>query len=169
MITNVVCVANVNCIIDLRTLVRKTANIIYDPSKYSGAQWKHPKIGGHCMVFHTGKLTVNGKVNNVREAKLRLRRYVRLIQRFGWKVTLTKIEVVTISASFKVEGPLDLRNVVRYYGGRYEPELFPAAMFHKDTVHFTCFHTGSVLMTGIKNTKQLRDICIPVLIELPLV
>ena len=60
---------------------------------------------------------------------------------------IIQIKVVTVSASFKVAGSLDLNEVVRYYGGRYEPELFPAAMFTKDSVHFTCFHTGSVLMT----------------------
>lgn len=168
MINNVVCTANVGCQIDLRTLVNKTTNIIYDPSSYSGARWKHSKIGGHCNVFSTGKVMVNGKVNSIFEAKLRLRRYARLIQRLGWTVTLSEIEVITISASFKVEGSVDLYKVVRYYNGHYEPELFPAAMFTKDTIHFTCFHSGSVLMTGIKTTQQLYDTCMPVLIELPL-
>ena len=81
---------------------------------------------------------------------------------------LTNVKVVTIAASFKTEGTLNLRNVVRYYGGQYEPELFPAAMFSKDFIHFTCFHTGSVLMTGIKSNQQLLNTCIPILIELPL-
>ena len=168
MINNVVCKAHLNCPIDLRTLTLKTAYITYDPSRYSGAQWKHPKIGGHCMVFSTGKIMVNGKVSSISEAKRRLRRYARLIQRLGWTVTLSTIETVTVSASFKTEGPLDLNRVVRYYGGQYEPELFPAAMFKKESVHFTCFHSGSVLMTGIKRNKQLYSTCMPVLIELPL-
>lgn len=120
------------------------------------------------MVFSTGKLTVNGKSKSIAEAKLRVRRYARLIQRLGWPVTLNSIDVVTVSASFKTEGPLDLYKVARYYNGHYDPELFPAAMFTKDDVHFTCFHTGSTLMTGIKRLKQLYDICIPTLIELPL-
>ena len=168
MINNVVCTASVGCRIDLRTLTKKTVNIIYDPSRYSGVQWKHPKIGGHCNVFSTGKIMVNGKATSIFEAKQRLRRYARLIQRLGWIVTLSTIEVVTISASFKVEGPVDLHKVVRYYHGHYEPELFPAAMFTQGTIHFTCFHSGSVLMTGIKDTQQLYDICLPELIELPL-
>lgn len=109
---------------------------------------------------------VNGKSKSISEANLRLRRYARFIQRLGWPVSLS--EMVTISASFKVEGRLDLRKVVQYYEGRYEPELFPAAMFTKDTIHFTCFHTGSVLITGIKKTQQFYATCIPVLIELPL-
>jgi len=168
MISNVVCTTDLNCEIDLRTLAKDNRNIVYDPTSYSGARWKHPKIGGHCMVFTTGKLIVNGKIKSVGDAKRRLRRYARLIQRQGWPVKLTGIKVVTISASFKTAGPLDLIKVVRYYGGQYDPEVFPAAMFIKDSIHFTCFHTGSVLMTGIKNSREMYEICVPVLIELPL-
>jgi len=168
MITNVVCTATLNCEINLRTLTNANRNIIYDPANYSGARWKHPKIGGHCSVFSTGKLIVNGKVDSVAEAKRRLRRYARHIQRQGWRVTLSDLKVITMSASFKTAGPLDLMKVARYYGGQYEPDVFPAAMFTKDAVHFTCFHTGSVLMTGLKRTRDVYDICMPILIEMPL-
>ena len=168
MITNVVCQANLNCVVDLRTLANKTVNVIYDPSRYSGVRWTHRKIGGYCNVFSTGKIMTNGKANSVKDGKRRLRRYARLLQRYGWPVTLSRVNVVTASASFRAEGPVDLFQTVRYFGGSYEPELFPAAMFTKNNVHFTCFHTGSVLMTGIKNEKQLYDTCMPVLLELPL-
>lgn len=151
MIAKVVCTGSLNCNIDLKTLENKTVNIIYDPSRYSRAQWKHIKIGGHC------KLMINGKAKSISEAKVRLRQYARLIQRLGRSVTLKEIKVVTVSASFKAEGPLHLHKAVRYYDGHYEPELFPASMFTKDSVHFTCFHTGSVLMTGIKKTQQFYD------------
>ena len=139
MINNVVCTANLNCSINLRTLVNKTVNVIYDPARYSGVRWRHPKIGGHCNVFSTGKLNVNGKVKTIKEATRRLRRYARLIQRLGWSVSLSNVKVVTISASFKVEGPLDLHRVAIHYEGRYDAELFPAVMFTKNSIHYTCF------------------------------
>ena len=83
-------------------------------------------------------------------------------------VRIVTLDVLTLSASFKVPDPIDVMKVVRHYGRSYEPELFPAVMFRKDCVHFTCFHTGSVLMTGIKSDRQLNDVCLLVLIELPL-
>lgn len=168
MITNVVCKANLNCVVDLEALVSKTIDIIYDPATYSGVRWMHRKIGGHCNVFSTGKIMTNGKANSVKEGKRRLRRYARLIQRLGWPVTLSKIDVVTISASFTSETPLNLHKVIQCCCGKYEPELFPAAMFSKNSIHFTCFHTGVVLMTGIKREHQLYHTCMPILIELPL-
>ena len=129
MITNVVCKANLNVRIDLRTLTNESVNIVYNPSRFSGVRWKHPKIGGHCMVFSSGYIPVNGKVTYIREGKRRLRRYARLLQRLGWEVRLTVIDVVTVSASFKLDGPIDLIKVAPYYSGRYDPELFPAVMF----------------------------------------
>lgn len=120
------------------------------------------------MLFPNSKMIVNGKARSLKEAKRRVRRYARVLQRMGWHVQLKHIQVQTISASFKVEGPFNLSNIVRYYGGNYEPELFPAAMFTKDAIHFTCFQSGAILMTGIKREIQIYDTCIPVLIELPL-
>ena len=111
---------------------------------------------------------MKGKLATVGEAKKRLRRYARVIQNLGWRVTLSKINILTISASFKLRQTLDLGKVVRFYNGNYEPELFPAAMFTVERVHFTCFHSGTVLMTGIKCHRQLHEICMPVLIELQL-
>ena len=120
------------------------------------------------MVFSSGKIIVNGSVSTIAQAKQRLRRYARMIQRFGYSVKLSKIKVVTVSASYKVQGTLDLNKVWYHYGGRYEPELFPASMFSKDCIHFTCFHSGTVLMTGIKRQSQLYNVCLPILVELPL-
>ena len=168
MITNVVCLADLNCNIDLVTLVNRTINAIYDPSRYSGILWKHPEIGGHCNVFSSGKIMTNGKADCVKDGIKRLRRYARRIQRYGWTVRLSTIRVVTVSASYKLDGPLDLRCVNSRYGGHYEPELFPGATFTRDNVHFTCFHTGSVLMTGIKQESQLISTVGPILIEMSL-
>lgn len=168
MINNVVVCADLQCNIDLKDLTLRNCNMVYNPRLFSGVQWKHKKVGGHCMLFPNGKMIVNGKVSTLQEAKRRLRRYARLLQKAGWCVKLTHIKVTTISASFKLEGSLNLTQIVNYYSGSYEPERFPAVMFVKGSVHFTCFHSGSVLMTGIKTEKQMYNVCIPVLIELPL-
>ena len=167
MITNVVCTADMNCDINLNTLVNKTMNIIYDPARFSGAQWKHPKIGGHCMVFSTGKMMVNGRIRSIIDAKRRLRRYARMLQRLGWPVRLSGVRVATVSASFKLNSFPHLTNVCRFYSGSYDPELFPAVMFTKNSIHFTCFQSGAVLMTGIKRCSQIREVCMPILLEIP--
>ena len=164
MITNVVCYANLQCEINLNQLT--SDNIVYNPRRFSAAIWKHKNIGGTCMVFGNGKLMTNGKVSSVKQAKQRLRRYARCLQKMGWNVTLTRITIATISAAFKLEGPLDIQAVNRHYSASYDAELYPAAMFVKDCVHYTCFYTGNVLMTGIKTERQLYTTVTSTLMEL---
>ena len=65
MINNVVCRTNLNICIDLRILTYKIHNIVYNPAKFSGVQWKNRKIGGHCMLFSSGQMLVNGKTNSI--------------------------------------------------------------------------------------------------------
>lgn len=91
------------------------------------------------MLFPNGKMVVNGKASSVQEAKRRVRRYTRISQKMGWNVHLKGTDVQMISGSFKVEGPLDLTNIVKYYRGSYEPKQFPAVMFVQDSGHFFAF------------------------------
>jgi transcription initiation factor TFIID TATA-box-binding protein len=166
MITNVVCNADLRCAIDLRLLTLSCTEIIYDPRRFAGAVWRHKKIGGTCMIFSNGKMMVNGKVKTIGEAKFRVRRYARCLQKMGFNVTLTRIRISTISAFYTVEYGLDLRKITEHFAGNYHPEIFPALIFVKGGVTFTCFHTGCVVMTGIKKNRHFYDVVIPVLIEM---
>ena len=169
MITNVVACADLSCNIDLRALANTCANCIYDPKKFSSVMWKSRTVGGLCMVFSNGKIMVNGKVTCVKDCKRRLRRYARLIQRLGWQVRLKKIKVCTISAHFKMDDTPNLPNIARRYDGRYDPDRFPALHFSHDGISYTVFHTGTILMTGIKKECQLQSRCIPTILNMTLV
>ena len=50
----------------------------------------------------------------------------------------------------------------------YEPELFPALMFKRNGIHFSCFRTGKVIITGIRNIMELENIAFATIIELKL-
>ncbi|OOY33732.1 hypothetical protein BOV88_13710 [Solemya velum gill symbiont] len=167
-ITNVVYTADLGCEIDLRTLTMSSTHIIYDPHRFSGAVWKHPAIGGCCLVFPNGKLSVVGRVDNLGAGRTRARRYARSIQRKGFKVRLVRLKLVTASAFFEVGGNLSMDVLSGDMGAKYEPELFPAAMLKRDGLNFTCFCNGKILVTGIKNQKDLDDTVSPVPIELEL-
>ena len=47
-------------------------------------------------------------------------------------------------------------------GANYEPELLNAATFRRDRVHYTCFASGRVVVTGVKKVEETE----PVLLEL---
>ena len=50
----------------------------------------------------------------------------------------------------------------------YEPELFPTLNFKRDVVNFCRYHTGKVVITGIKCISQIDNVVLPTLIELEL-
>ena len=164
-VTNVVVQTDLQASIDLHYLVNRVRDIRYDPGLFSAAIWRHKKIGGSCLVFHNGKLNCNGN-RNIQQAKKRIRQYARLIQKQGFPaVTIKKIEVITMSAVYQLSSCLDLNKACEIVPGiRYDPEILNAAMLKRGNVHFNCFHTGKVVITGIKNINVIY----PTLLELEL-
>ncbi len=164
MITNVVCYAELNCSIDLIRLANECADVVYKPGAFPGAIWSDERAGGNCKVFSNGKMVVNGRSRSVCETETRLREYATLLREMGWNITVTNINLATMSATYKLDRKLNLETVVRTYNGSYEPGIYPAALFIKETVHFTCFHTGPVLITGVKSELLLDEVVVPTLL-----
>jgi transcription initiation factor TFIID TATA-box-binding protein len=166
MYTNIVCTSDLGCVIDLRLLTMTNRNIRYSPSIFNAAIWQHPCIRGTCMIFANGKICVNGNAKTLTESRIRVRRYARIVQKRGWSVHLKPIKIVTMSAYYRIDGMLSMNDMVKYMGATYEPELFPAAMLRRAGVHFTCFHNGKILITGLRDESMLEDVAMPTLIEL---
>ena len=162
-ITNVVVQTDLHASIDLPYLANNAMDIRYDPGLFSAAMWQHRKIGGSCLVFGNGKLNCNGN-RSIHQAKKRIRQYARLIQKLGFCVNLDNIDVVTMSAVHQVSSTLDFNKMCKLLGATYEPEIYNAAMLKRGKVHYNCFHTGKVVITGIRNI----DIVYPTLLELEL-
>ena len=167
-ITNVVCSAELRFPLDLRRLCQRLGNVRYDPRRFSGLIWKHPIIGGNCLVFSNGKINCNGKASVFKDGVRRLRRYARRLQKAGYPVRLSNVRTLTASAYHDIGERLDLLAFVRERGSIYEPELFPGVQFVVRGVTFRCFHTGKVIITGIKTKTQITNIVEPTLLELSL-
>ena len=162
-ITNVVVKSTLHVTIDLEHLAESTRDIRYDPAVFSGAIWQDRKIGGNCLVFRNGKVNCAGS-KSIQQAKKRLRQYARLIQKLGYDVVHDKIDLVTMSGVHQLSSRLDFSQMCKDLGASYEPEIHNAAMLKRGKLHFNCFHTGKVVITGIKNV----DAIYPVLLELEL-
>jgi transcription initiation factor TFIID TATA-box-binding protein len=163
--TNVVLKTYVSCTIPLQKLCYKVRDICYNPHKFSAAVWRHKKIKGCCLIFPNGQIIYNG-CNNVLEGKTYVRQYVRLLQLAGYKVVLKKIHVVTKSALATLEHTLDYAKICEYTDAEYHPELLNACCFRREQVHFMCFHTGKIVITGIKSEKDLNLLVYPTLTEI---
>ena len=97
---------------------------------------------------------------------MRLRRYARQLQKYGCPVRLKDVKIITASASHTLSVALDLYRLARDRTLLYEPELFPAVNLKREGINFCCFHTGKVVITGIRRPSQSDDVVYPTLIEL---
>jgi TATA-box binding protein (TBP) (component of TFIID and TFIIIB) len=93
--------------------------------------------------------------NSLNAAKKDLRKYARLINKKGYNVSLGCIHVVTKSAVATLSGKLNMHEAATVLRGRYDPEIFMAVMLRQGCTNFTCFHSGKVIMTGVKKLKSL--------------
>ena len=119
-------------------------------------------------MFSNGAINCNGRASYIREGRQRYRQYARQLQRLGYPVSLKKIKMVTASASHSLSDRLDIMTLANERTVVYEPELFPALSFKTDGVNFCFFHTGKVVITGIKCISHIDDVVLPTLIELEL-
>lgn len=155
-LTNVVVSSDLHCDINLYHLARLMKNCVYNPSKYSGMILRNKKIKSTCFLFRTGRILCMGN-NSVVEAKKDLRKYARIIQKMDYSVYICRISVVTKSAVATLSGKLDLYCLAKFLPSSvsYEPELFHAALVKDGKVNFTCFKSGKIIITGVKNIASL--------------
>ena len=165
-LTNVVYQGDMNCEINLKDLTQNLTNIRYDPRTFPGVIYQNRKIGGNCLIFSNGKINCNGYCENFMLGRKRLRQYARIIQKLGYTVTLTKVRLVTASAVHKLSGRVNVNTLSRFFTCSYDPELFPAVMFRRKGIHFTCHLKGTILITGIKRARNIDDIVYPALVEI---
>ncbi len=162
-ITNVVVQAALHVTVDLEHIASSNRDIRYNPAIFSGIIWQHRKIGGNCLVFQNGRINCSGS-KSLQEAKRRLRQYARLIQKLGYDVKLSRIDLVTMSGVHQLSARLNFREMCETLDATYHPDVHNAAMLKRGRLHFNCFHTGKVVITGIKNVEVLY----PILLELEL-
>ena len=162
-ISNIVASAELSCAIDLRGLALKTCNIRYHHGHHNVAIWQHKAIGGNCFVYASGKLVCNGYASSRNAAIVRLRRYARKIQNLGYPVVLRKARILTVSMVHALNRRLRLGDIP---GARYEPEFFPGAVIAVEHVRLTCFHTGKIVISGIRRESDLNRLVFPKLLEL---
>ena len=163
--TNFVATADLGHPLNLDILCKTYSNIVYNPQKFSGLNWRHRKIEATCLVFKSGKIVVNGikEKNKIRKC---VRQYARLIQKCLINVKLRKICFVTASACYQLSAPVNYVKMSKAINITHEPELFHALRIHKDKVHFIIYSTGKVVITGITSNSVLQNIVYPFIVEL---
>jgi transcription initiation factor TFIID TATA-box-binding protein len=167
-IVNIVVTANLDCPIDLRELVKQHYNLVYKPSSFSAAIWKVRKIGATCLVFNNGKIVCCGS-SSLRDARVAVRKYTRILQKLGYDVKLSHIVLQTMTLTYNLGFPINLTMFCTMQEGTlYEPELFPAVMIRKARINFAVFSTGKIIVSGVKDIKVVEKLFLPILLNMQL-
>ena len=164
---NVVVSSDLHCILDLQDICRRSLFVTYNKSKFPGLIWRHKKIKGTCLMFKSGKIVCNG-VKSFSDAKTSIRQYSRLVQKLGYKIQLSYIKLVTITASSSLDSNINLKSIYKSYNSFYEPEIFPSLRLKLDGISYSIFKNGKVVITGIKSASDIADKVQPSLIDFSL-
>lgn len=168
-ITHKIYRTDLRCPLDLRDITNRIGNAIYTVTPFKMVQWKHRKIGGTCLLYHTGKVIFHGEDESM------LRKYCRLIQKMGYPVRFKKIRLVTMSGTYDLKKNVDYPSLVRrmesIYGTgcvQFEPELYHAPIVRMGNISFTVYRNGKIVVAGMKSEEEIYDVVLPTLIELTL-
>jgi TATA-box binding protein (TBP) (component of TFIID and TFIIIB) len=113
----------------LNALANALNNAVYDPQQFSALRLKHKKVGGSILLFGNGYTVCHGPAANRFEARRRIRRYARLVQKSGYSdLKVTASEILTVMLAANVGRRLNLNDVCNL-GSTYEPELHNALIF----------------------------------------
>ena len=160
-IVNVVIQGDLHADVDLEYLATYERDVKYNPRTFSGAILKNTEIGGCCLIFKNGKMNCNGN-KSVQEAQTRIKQYADLIGNHGFCTNIQDIKVISMTGVYQLSGRLDFDKLCKALNALYEPEIHNATMLKRGKVHYNCFHTGKVVITGIKDTEAIY----PTLLEL---
>ena len=89
-----------------------------------------------------------------------------LLQKMGYDVHPKKTKLRTMSAVYTLQNRLHLPDLARYLNASYDPELMNAALLKRNKVHFTCFASGKIIITGLKSVEDVDCIVYPTILEI---
>jgi transcription initiation factor TFIID TATA-box-binding protein len=153
--------------IDLNIIVRKYADIEYNPERFPGLVMRIQEPKGTLLIFSTGKMVVTG-LRDASEAAIVVDEAIKRILKCKINISDPVIIIQNIVASGDLKCTIDLNmaTVVMEYT-MYEPEVFPGLIFRMQDPHsvFLIFSTGRIVCTGAK-TKEIVAIAIKKLYHL---
>ena len=167
-ITNIVVKSSLNIDLNLRFIMMHITDAKYDPRNFSAICWKHKRIQSSCLLFRNGKIILQG-AKSYGQARLRIRQYARIIQNLGYNVSLSRVEIVTITGLADMGSPVDLNLMcLNLPESTYEPELFNALVYKKNHISYSVFSTGKVVIAGVRRLPLISREVIPTILELSL-
>ncbi|KAI9332876.1 TATA binding protein [Zopfochytrium polystomum] len=171
VLQNIVATVNLDCKLDLTTIVLHARNAEYNPKRFAAVIMRIREPKTTALIFASGKMVVTG-AKSEEQSHLASRRYANTIQKLGFPAKFTDFKIQNIVGSCDVKFPIRLEGLACAHGhfSSYEPELFPGLIYRmvKPKIVLLIFVSGKIVLTGAKvrdEIYQAFDNIYPVLTE----
>jgi transcription initiation factor TFIID TATA-box-binding protein len=145
--------------LNLRQISQRLQYTDFNPPKFAAMtiRIRNPKTTA--LTFSSGNIVCTGS-KNIDESLLACRKYTRLLQDAGIKVSFKDFKIQNIVASVSVGFPLKLQELAESNGPyvSYEASLFPGAVLRVSNpkVVFLLFRSGKIVITGAKDISDIE-------------
>ncbi|MFX1340092.1 MAG: TATA-box-binding protein [Promethearchaeota archaeon] len=143
--------------IDLLKILNNFEDARYNPEIFPGLILKIKKPKATFLIFSSGKMILTG-LRDTFYAKLAVNKLMNKLRKVKINLSNPEITITNIVASIDFQSFINLNKaVVKLDNVMYEPEVFPAVIYHMKEPKsvFLIFSTGKVICTKIKNKNDL--------------
>ena len=168
-ITNITCNANLNCIVNLKTISLMEKNVKYNPKNNNFLVKKLEKSNITANIFSSGKITCSG-AKSKEELYKALKKFKKIITRCGFDASIKKKEIIirNISSTCSVDFRISLlrlyahlKNISKSGETVKKPEKFPGLIYKKkigeSNISYTIFDSGNINITGAKKEEHIQE------------
>jgi len=148
--------------LDLRRIAERARNVEYNPKRFASLIMRVREPKSAALIFASGKMVVAG-TKTEEECRRAVRKYARVIQKIGYRISIVSFEIQNISANahlrfgVRVQEMARDEKISRFVS--YEAEIFPGLVYTlvKPKVKAIIFVTGAILMTGAKSEAEIQE------------
>lgn len=162
---------NLGVKLDLKIISLHAINSEYNPKRFAAVIMRIRDPKSTALIFSSGKMVCTGAKSET-DSKLASRKFARIIQKIGFKVTFKDFKIQNIVASCDVGFPIRLDSLVLQHSNfaSFEPEIFPGLIYRmvKPKIVLLIFVSGKLVITGGKQREDIQlafDNIYPILLE----
>lgn len=168
-ITNITCNVNLNCIINLKTILYMVKNVKYNPKNNNFLIMKLEKSNVTANIFSSGKMTCCG-AKSKEELYKSLKKFKKIIKKCEFDVHIKKKQIIirnivsSCSVNFKI--PLSklcvhLNKISKSGEIAKKPEKYPGLIYKKkiedSNICYVFFNSGKINITGAKKEEHIHE------------
>jgi transcription initiation factor TFIID TATA-box-binding protein len=170
-ITNIVAIANLHSIIDIRKIASLCKNIEFDTTK-NFLKMDLKNSSTKALIFSSGKMRVTG-VNYKEQLKKALKSYKNIIKKCGYpsvKINMKEIKYVMFTGTCNIKYKLSFEKLKEHlhdfdekiiFKQMTKKRKFPAVIYKKkannSNLTLTIFHSGIINITGAKKEEDIYE------------